>query len=118
MEMTVLHVPLIILLHCFLHPPPLLGQILCLFLLYCLLALSIDFIATRDIQPGKELFIDYGQEWVDAWNTYVKEWKPPERSHSFTSGVELQSDLSIPLKTSLEQQTEPYSENVVFYCHY
>ena len=63
---------------------------------------------SQDIQPGKELFIDYGQEWVDAWNTYVKEWKPPERSHSFTSGVELQSDLSIPLKTSLEQQTEPY----------
>ncbi len=117
MEMTLLHVPLIILLHCFLPHPPLLGQILCLFLLYCLLALSIDFIATRDIQPGKELFIDYGQEWEDVWNTYVNEWKPPEGSHNY-SGVELQSDLSLPLKTSLEQQTEPYSENVVFCCHY
>ncbi|KAL3781644.1 hypothetical protein HJC23_008547 [Cyclotella cryptica] len=83
-----------------------------------IIGLSVDFIATRDIQPGEEVFIDYGQEWEEAWNAYIKVWKRPAGSQNYFAGSELQSDLSIPLRTSLEQQTEPYSDNVVFYCHY
>jgi hypothetical protein len=82
------------------------------------IGLSIDFVAIRDIQPGEEVFLDYGPEWEEAWDAYVKKWKPPPNSENYISGTELQSDLTIPLRTVQEQKSEPYSDNVVFFCHY
>jgi hypothetical protein len=82
------------------------------------IGLSVDFVATTDIQPGEEVFIDYGSEWEIAWNTYLKEWKAPEGSENYIAGAQLQSDLSIPLKTLKEQESDPYSDNVIFFCHY
>ena len=82
------------------------------------IGLSVDFVATRDIQPGEEVFIDYGSEWQEAWNKYISEWSPPKNSDNFISGMELQNDLSLPLRTVEEQQSNPYSDNVVFFCHY
>jgi hypothetical protein len=37
----------------------------------------LDVVATRDIEPDEEVFIDYGQDWEDAWDKHVKEWKSP-----------------------------------------
>jgi len=82
------------------------------------IGLSLNFVATRDIQPGEEVFIDYGPEWENAWNKHVKEWAPPPDSENYASATILQSDSTIPLRTPDEQRTEPYSKNVVFYCHY
>lgn len=82
------------------------------------IGLSVDFVAIRDIQPGEEVFIDYGPEWEKAWDTYMKNWKPQPDSENYISGTELQSDLSVPLRTTKEQESEPYSNNVVFFCHY
>jgi hypothetical protein len=39
--------------------------------------MMLDVVATRDIQPDEEVFIDYGQDWEDAWDKHVKEWKSP-----------------------------------------
>lgn len=82
------------------------------------IGLSVDFVATRDIQPGEEVFIDYGPEWQEAWNKYINKWSPPQNSENFIAGMELQNDLSLPLRTVEEQQSKPYSDNVVFFCHY
>ena len=37
----------------------------------------IDFVALRDIQPGEEITIDYGDEWDDAWTKHVAEFQSP-----------------------------------------
>lgn len=38
--------------------------------------LIIDLIATRDIEEGEEITIDYGPDWQTAWNDHVSEWEP------------------------------------------
>lgn len=38
--------------------------------------LSLDIIATRDIEPGEELYIDYGQKWEEAWDQHLYNWSP------------------------------------------
>ena len=45
--------------------------------------LSFDFIATRDIYEGEEVFIDYGEEWVNAWNTHVENWKKDDSAKNY-----------------------------------
>jgi len=39
--------------------------------------LSMEIVALRDIQLGEEVFIDYGEEWEDAWEEHVAKWKEP-----------------------------------------
>jgi hypothetical protein len=41
--------------------------------------LSFEYIASRDIDPGEEILIDYGIEWQNAWNLHKKKWKPVNR---------------------------------------
>lgn len=38
--------------------------------------LMIDFIATRDIEEGEEITIDYGPDWETAWADHVSQWEP------------------------------------------
>ena len=40
---------------------------------------SLEIYATRDITSGEEIFIDYGQEWEDAWHQHVQDWTAPEK---------------------------------------
>eukprot|EP00977_Amphora_coffeiformis_P021425 scaffold9318_cov147-Amphora_coffeaeformis.AAC.4 len=42
--------------------------------------LAMEVIALRPIQPGEEIFVDYGEEWEEAWFQHLREWKPPERT--------------------------------------
>jgi hypothetical protein len=37
----------------------------------------LEFVAIRDINPDEEIFIDYGDEWDNAWNEHVKNYEPP-----------------------------------------
>jgi hypothetical protein len=76
--------------------------------------LSIDFIATRDIQPGEEVFLDYGPEWMAAWEEHVMRWRPSPGSEDYAPA----SMIGEPLRTAEEQYSMPYANNVVFYCHY
>jgi hypothetical protein len=43
--------------------------------------LIMEIVATRDIEAGEELFLDYGDEWEKAWQTYLSEWEPPAESY-------------------------------------
>jgi len=47
--------------------------------------LSFDFVATRDINEGEEIFIDYGKEWVDAWNNHIERWEKEGTTESHIS---------------------------------
>ena len=35
----------------------------------------IDIVATRDIIPDEEIFIDYGKNWEEAWTEHVKKFR-------------------------------------------
>jgi len=82
------------------------------------IGLSLNFVATRDIKPGEEVFIDYGPEWEEAWDKHVNGWSAPPDSEDYASATFLQKDMMMPLRTASEQKLKPYPDNVVFYCHY
>jgi SET domain len=41
--------------------------------------LGFEYVALRDIAAGEEVFVDYGNEWQQAWDEHVENWKPVER---------------------------------------
>ena len=40
----------------------------------------LNIIATRDIYPDEEVFIDYGEEWENSWSKHVQNYGNPCRS--------------------------------------
>lgn len=51
--------------------------------------LSLEIFATRDILPGEEVYIDYGEEWEKAWTEHVVGWQPPPKLEGFISAEEM-----------------------------
>jgi len=97
--------------------------------------LMLEFIALRDIQPGEEVFINYGEEWQKAWDEHVKHWKPIPVENDYNNltmwtkesktnnGQEgyvraevFNSDTETPLRTMDEQTTDPYPHSVQLMC--
>ena len=46
--------------------------------------LSMEIVALRDIEPGEEVFLDYGESWEQAWEEHVATWKPPVQDEEYT----------------------------------
>jgi hypothetical protein len=82
--------------------------------------LLLDLIATRDILPGEEVFLDYGVEWTRAWNKHVKQWKPVEDD----SGVPyapayVMNEVTDKIRTQQEQEEfYAYPDNLQLACFY
>jgi hypothetical protein len=72
---------------------------------------AMELIALRDIQPGEEIFLDYGDEWEEAWQEHVRTWKPVEGADSYVSALELDNRTD-RLLTEFEQMKDPYPANV------
>ncbi|KAL7557110.1 hypothetical protein ACA910_002359 [Epithemia clementina (nom. ined.)] len=46
------------------------------------IGLAWDFVATRDLEPGEQVLIDYGNAWEQAWQQHVTQWtsmSPPDQ---------------------------------------
>jgi len=82
-------------------------------------ALEFEYVATRDIYPDEEVFIDYGLEWEDAWNQHINAWIP-QTDDDFDDASQWSCfkdcDNATPIRTKEEQNSEPYSPNVEIYC--
>lgn len=95
----------------------------------------LEFVALRDIQPGEEVLINYGEEWQQAWDEHVKKWQPISvesdynnltlwtklSDHSnghggYVRAEVLNEDQETPLRTVEEQLTDPYPHNVEIQC--
>jgi hypothetical protein len=35
-----------------------------------------DLVATKEIAPGEEIYMDYGNAWQEAWDAHVESWRP------------------------------------------
>ena len=83
--------------------------------------LMLDFIATKDILPGEEIFLDYGESWQQAWDAHVQNWAPPTDSNNWISANDMNKmaeEKHKLLRTEKEQQTDPYPSNVEMWCYY
>lgn len=97
--------------------------------------LMLEFVALRDIQPGEEVLINYGDEWQKAWDEHVKNWepipvesdynnltlwaKPGETNNGKTGYVraeELNNDIASGVRTVEEQIKDPYPKSVLIQC--
>ena len=71
-----------------------------------------------------QIFIDYGNEWEDAWNQHVKEWQPEDNSDDFVDASRWNcfggNDCKqVPrIRTEEEQDILPYADNVDMYCFF
>jgi len=79
--------------------------------------LHMDVVATRDIAPGEELFLDYGMAWEKAWNKHVQSWDEAKHSSGYISPREWNKlNPHTVLRTEEEQKEEPYPNNFQLYC--
>jgi hypothetical protein len=106
------------------------------------ISLAFEYVALDDIEPGDELFMDYGDAWELAWWDHVQRWRnrynPPQKggkggegssspSSSFRSplyqsaaqfNAQLQRDNNNePLRTHEDQKKDPYPSNLRLVCH-
>lgn len=79
--------------------------------------LSFDIVATRDIVPGEEVFIDYGKDWQHAWNQHITEFTTTNAKSSYVYPNEFNLNIKKPddIRTVYE---EPYAENIQTICSY
>jgi hypothetical protein len=76
-----------------------------------------DYVALRDILPGEEILIDYGDAWSEAWEKHLKEWEP--QSKDYVPATEfLASHMGEPIRTESEQLSKPYPENLQTVCYF
>jgi hypothetical protein len=70
--------------------------------------------ALSDIEPGEEVYIDYGDEWQAAWEAHIQRWKPPLRAESYRPAAELNQDEHHIVRTV----DEALYQDVRVMCHH
>ncbi len=63
-----------------------------------------------------QIFIDYGEEWENAWEKHVEEWEAPESTDDYVP-VRTMID-SGDFRSLEEQETNPYPSNVQLVCYF
>lgn len=83
-------------------------------------SLAFEYVATRPIVEGEELFLDYGDEWDDAWTDHVEEvFRPSKQFDHYASAAELNEIYKNAMiyTDEEEQEKERYPNNIIFRCH-
>jgi hypothetical protein len=79
--------------------------------------LMLELVATRDIAPGDEIFLDYGHAWVTAWKEHVSKWQPPPNAAKYAPSY-VHDDAIRSLRVESELRTLPYPDNIFTSCFY
>ena len=69
--------------------------------------LAFDVVALRDIGPDEEVFLDYGDEWEQAWQSHVASWTPVPGADQYKSAVELNADKASRVPTVFDVIDDP-----------
>ena len=78
-------------------------------------SLILEFVALRDLSPGEELFLDYGEGWDAAWKAHVESWKAPLDAQDYVYPQDM--DETAPLRTVEEQEKDPNPPNLITMCN-
>jgi len=80
----------------------------------------LDLVATRDIYPNEEIFLDYGLDWAKAWEAHVKNWKAVEdNSPTPYAPAYVMNEVADNLRTQEEQDKYySYPDNLQLACFY
>lgn len=81
--------------------------------------LALELVATRYIEEGEEIFLDYGDEWEAAWQEHLRNWNPVDGADFYKSAADFNAELSKRLPTVFEQlnrSAEPFPPNVELRC--
>jgi len=76
--------------------------------------LMFDIIATKDIQLGEEVLLDYGGHWEDAWEEHLQ--GQTQIKDNFETTTELNNDPNSIVRTLEEQWSQPYSPDTQTIC--
>jgi len=79
--------------------------------------LIFDIVATKDILPGEEIFMNYGEEWEAAWTSHVENWEALPDAAQYISASTFNKEESI-IRTNEEQEINPYPDNIYFECFF
>lgn len=80
---------------------------------YGVRGLSLEVVATRDIAPNEEIFIDYGENWEKAWNNHVQNWEAPDdKTYQPYANINKHD-----FRTTKELETNPYPSNIEMVCY-
>lgn len=77
------------------------------------IGLSFDYVALRDLEEGEEIFMDYGDDWIAAWDEHVKNWKPLPNSEKYVHST---AWTEPHLRTLEELSDNPYPPNLHTLC--
>jgi hypothetical protein len=79
--------------------------------------LTMELVATRDILEDEEIFMDYGDEWEQAWQYHLAHWEPPREVDWYRPSSELNQDPDLVVRTTTEGS---YGDAILLLCreHY
>ncbi|KAL7542258.1 hypothetical protein ACHAXR_011620 [Thalassiosira sp. AJA248-18] len=81
--------------------------------------LMLELVATRSISKDEEILLDYGRDWIKAWNDHVEAWQPiDDNIHDASAETMNGDDNFLILRTQQEQQKIPYPLDVFTSCYY
>jgi len=78
------------------------------------IGLSFEYVAIRDIAEGEEVLLDYGEEWEQAWEEYVSNWRPVVGAKTYVHSTDWEEKT---FRTMAEQASKPYPLNLHTMCH-
>lgn len=77
--------------------------------------LIMDMVATRDIEVGEEIYLNYGNIWQEKWDKHVAEWKPDPEMEGYIPAWKLNHQVEW-LRTQDELEEDSYPPNVFTAC--
>ena len=81
------------------------------------LGLLMEIVAIKDIKEGDEVFIDYGNEWSEAWDEHVANWEKEQKLGNIPSVWPIRSlDLNEEYKDKPFEIEASYPDNIKLMC--
>ncbi|KAL3914099.1 MAG: hypothetical protein SGILL_006236 [Bacillariaceae sp.] len=78
------------------------------------LGLMMEVVATKDIEEGDEVFLDYGDRWQEAWNEHVELFEETKPESWPIQALDLNQEHKTKLFRTKDQ--DPYPDNVMLKC--
>lgn len=82
------------------------------------LGLMMEYVATRPIMPGEEIFVHYGTEWENAWEDHLAAWNPEPDAKTYVDASMLNRVFSGMSLLTLGEQIQTIPRNIQTSCYY